>query len=131
MGYQYKNKEIFVMARKHASGKVTGEVWRVHETDKEFICFMLENEPVWFRIEYNKNIMPERTNYMAEMLALAAQKESGIEVALEDESSGGEKRPLFREVKYIQIRAQQPTVSPGESEAKWCASAAMVDFSRK
>ena len=119
------------MARKHVSGKVTGEVWRVHETDKEFICFMLENEPVWFRIEYNKNIMPERTNYMAEMLNIAGQKGSGIEVALENESTGGEKTPLFREVKYIQIRAQQPTVLPDESEVRWRASAAKVDFYRK
>ncbi len=95
-----------MMARIETTGKVSGELWRVHEADKEIICFMLKNEPVWFRIEYDKEIMPGRADHMAEMLNLAAQEGNGIEVVLEYESTAGKESPLFRNVKYIQVRAE-------------------------
>ncbi len=94
------------MARIEATGKVKGELWRVHEADKEILCFMLDNESAWFRIEYDRNILPGRADHMAEMLALAAQEGNGIEVMLEYEAAAGESTPLFRDVKYIQVRAE-------------------------
>jgi len=99
------------MDRINIAGKVTGEIWRVHEADKEIVCFMLENKATWFRIEYDKKILPDRADYMVEMLGVAAQEDNEIEVALEYESSPEQKSSLFHDVKYIQIRARlQPTV---------------------
>ncbi len=105
------------MARIETTGKVRGELWRVHEADKEILCFMLDNEPVWFRIEYDKGILPGRADHMAKMLAVAAQDGSGMEVVLEYEPPVGGESPLFRKVKYIQVRAElSPARKPSEEE---------------
>ncbi len=100
------------MARMEATGKVSGELWRVHEAGKEIICFMLEGETAWFRIEYDTEVLPGRADHMAKMLSLAAEKGNGIEVLLEYDLPEGSESPLFRNVKYIQVRAAYPSVQP-------------------
>ncbi len=120
------------MTRINIAGKVIGDVWRVHETDKEIICFMLKNEPAWFRIKYNREIALGRADYMVEMLQVAAQKDNDIEVALEYELSFEQKSPLFHDVKYIQIRVRpRPTIQPVETETRRQGSSAVAAHFRK
>jgi len=104
------------MELKSISGKVVGEVWRIYESDHLFIYFRLRGETRWFRVGYQGIAMAERANCLMEMLRLAGEDGSGIEVALEYEDGVEKGAVAFYPVCYIQVRAQLPTAE-GSHEA--------------
>ena len=99
------------MAHNKLEGNVIGEIWRGQEAAKELIYFRVSNQPNWFRIEYESDLMLARANYMAEKLKLAAASGSGIEVGVDYDALTVSPQPpntvveTFNLVKYIQIRA--------------------------
>jgi hypothetical protein len=98
------------MSHNELEGNVIAEVWRAQEAAKEITFFRVEGEPLWFRIEYEGDLMLERANFMAAKLKVAAGSGAGIEVGVDyDELTVGEPphTPLttFNLVRYIQIRA--------------------------
>jgi hypothetical protein len=98
------------MSHNELEGNVIGEVWRAQEAAKELVYFRVQNQPRWFRIEYQDELMLERANYMADKLKAAAVAGGGVEVGVDyDELTVGEPphtpATTFNLVKYIQIRA--------------------------